>query len=372
MWTEQKPNGTYIFRESYIHPMTGRRMTVSVTFPKDNVRTRKQAMEILTQKIRKKTIALGHPSEHSNDITLEELTECYLRDQSRSVSDATYRRNKFAVGKLKSILGANTRVSALTANYVRDKFNGTGDGPGTLNERLTRFKALMRWGYSNDYVDDIRFLDKLKKYPDPEKRERLEEKYLEAKDLQRLIDAMTVTHWKLLTQLLALSGLRIGEALALQEEDIDIKNKYIHVRHTLDHVTMQLVDPKTRESNRDVYIQKSLLPVIRQILFEGRKMKRNYGCKTTFLFFNANGEPMNYQTYHTYLEGISLKVLKRRISPHIMRHTHTALMAEAGVPLESISRRLGHADSSVTKNVYMHITEKMKQHDNEAFEKMVL
>ena len=372
MWTEQKSNGSYIFRESYTHPMTGRRMTVSVTFPKNNARTKKQALELLNEKIRKKIIELGHPAMSSKEITLEDLTDCYLRDQSRSVSEATYRRNKFAVGKLKTILGANTRVSALTANYVRDKFNGTGDGPGTLNERLTRFKALMRWGYSNDYVEDIRFLDKLKKYPDPEKKERLEEKYLESEDLQKLIDGMEVTQWKLMTQLLALSGLRIGEALALQDEDIDLKNKYIHVRHTLDHVTLELVDPKTRESNRDVYIQQSLLPVIRQLLFESRKLRSAYGCKTTFLFFDANGGPQQYYTYNKYLRETAERVLGRSISTHIMRHTHTALMAEAGVPLEAISRRLGHADSAVTKNVYLHITEKMVQKDNEAYERMIL
>lgn len=372
MWIEQKENGSYIFRERYTHPMTGQRLTVSVTLPKNNARTKKQAMEILTQKIRKKTIELGHPAAHSKDITLEELTECYLRDQARSVSDATYRRNKFAVGKLKLILGANTRVSSLTANYVRDRFNDTGDGPGTLNERLTRFKALMRWGYSNDYVTDIRFLDKLKKYPDPEKRERLEEKYLESADLSRLIDSMGVTTWKLLTQLLALSGLRIGEALALRDENIDIKNKYIYVRRTLDPVTLELVDPKTRDSNRDVYIQQSLMSVVRQILFESRKMRNIYGCKTDLLFFDANGEPLQYFAYNKYLKETAEKVLGRPVTTHIMRHTHTALMAEAGVPLEAISRRLGHADSAVTKNVYLHITEKMRQQDNQAFERMIL
>lgn len=372
MWIEQKGNGTFTFRESYPHPMTGRRMTASVTLPKNNARAKKQALELLNEKIRKKTIELGHPAAHSKEITLEELTECYLRDQSRSVSDATYRRNKFAVRKLKSILGANTRVSSITANYVRDRFNDTGDGPGTLNERLARFKALMRWAYSNDYVDDIRFLDKLKKYPDPEKRERLEEKYLEGADLQKLIDAMEVTRWKLLTQLLALSGLRIGEALALQDEDIDLKNKYIYVRHTLDYVTMKLVDPKTRESNRDVYIQQSLLPVIRQILFEARKMRNIYECDTKFLFFDAAGGPVLYVTYNKYLQEVAKRTLGRSISTHIMRHTHTALMAEAGVPLEAISRRLGHADSAITKNVYFHVTEKLRAKDNEAFEKMVL
>lgn len=372
MWIEEKTNGTYIFRERYEHPMTGKKLIVSVTLPKNTAATRKQAMDILANKIKKKKAEAGAPTLSTHEMTLEELTERYLRDQKRTVSDATYRRNKFAVKSLKTILGADTRLSALTANYVRDKFNGTGDGPGTLNERLTRFKALMRWGYSNDYINDVRFLDKLKKYSDPEKRERLEEKYLESADLKKLIGAMSVTTWKLLTQLLALSGLRVGEALALREQDIDMKNHYIYVRHTLDPVTLELVDPKTIESNRDVYIQQSLVPVVRQILFEAKKMQNIYGCRTQFLFFDPNGKPLQYFAYNKYLKETSERILGRSISTHIMRHTHTALMAEAGVPLEAISRRLGHADSAVTRNVYLHITEKMRQQDNQAYEKMVL
>ncbi|MGI6003763.1 MAG: tyrosine-type recombinase/integrase [Lachnospiraceae bacterium] len=48
------------------------------------------------------------------------------------------------------------------------------------------------------------------------------------------------------------------------------------------------------------------------------------------------------------------------MTPHALRHTHTAMLAEAGVPLEMISRRVGYADSKVTKEVYYHVTERMK------------
>ena len=53
---------------------------------------------------------------------------------------------------------------------------------------------------------------------------------------------------------------------------------------------------------------------------------------------------------------------------HSLRHTYTSLMAEAGVPIETISRQLGHADSKVTRDIYMHVTERIKQADNERLE----
>ena len=53
------------------------------------------------------------------------------------------------------------------------------------------------------------------------------------------------------------------------------------------------------------------------------------------------------------------------ITAHVLRHTHVALMAEQLVPLEVISRRIGHADSKVTREIYFHITKKMRERDNQ-------
>lgn len=48
--------------------------------------------------------------------------------------------------------------------------------------------------------------------------------------------------------------------------------------------------------------------------------------------------------------------LNGQLTPHSLRHTHTSLLAEAGVGLEQIMDRLGHTDDHTTKNVYLHVT----------------
>ena len=60
-----------------------------------------------------------------------------------------------------------------------------------------------------------------------------------------------------------------------------------------------------------------------------------------------------------------MRVLGRKITTHVMRHTHVSLMAEAGVPLEVISRRVGHENSDITRDIYLHFTEKQKEKDRE-------
>jgi integrase len=49
----------------------------------------------------------------------------------------------------------------------------------------------------------------------------------------------------------------------------------------------------------------------------------------------------------------------------MLRHTHVALLAEQGMSLEAIARRLGHDGTQTTKKVYYHVTEKQKQKDEE-------
>ena len=77
---------------------------------------------------------------------------------------------------------------------------------------------------------------------------------------------MTIPKWKLLTEFLALSGLRFGEAAALTKSDVDLKSRKIHVTKTYDSVADITTMPKTACSVRDVYIQYELLTVCRNVL----------------------------------------------------------------------------------------------------------
>ena len=80
---------------------------------------------------------------------------------------------------------------------------------------------------------------------------------------------------------------------------------------------------------------------------------------------NVNGEHLDYYAYNNYLGEGSLRTLGRKVPSHIMRHTHVSPMAEAGIPLETITRRVGHENNDVTREVYLHITQRRKEDDRE-------
>lgn len=171
---------------------------------------------------------------------------------------------------------------------------------------------------------------------------------------------------------MALSGLRVGEALALTMNDIDFKEKVIHVTKTYDVVNKIITPPKTTNSQRDVYMQPELEKLLRDIRRDTNKRKMLYGFRSNLLFCDQNGDYLQYYAFNKYLKETSEKTFGRPVTTHALRHTQVSLLAEAGVPLETITRRVGHGDSKITKEIYLHITKKMKEHDNEIVSKVSL
>lgn len=68
---------------------------------------------------------------------------------------------------------------------------------------------------------------------------------------------------------------------------------------------------------------------------------------------------------------LTIAKLNPDLTPHSLRHTHTSLLAEAGVALEQIMDRLCHTDDQITKNVYLHVTQEMKKEASDKFSELM-
>ena len=123
-------------------------------------------------------------------------------------------------------------------------------------------------------------MDKLEKEEDKERKVRLEEKYLEAHELKLLIANLSVQKWAYLAEFTALSGLRIGEALALFDSDVDLKNRTIYVTKNYDTKSNETGYPKTSTSNREVYIQDELYTLCRRIRISMNQERLLTGIRT--------------------------------------------------------------------------------------------
>ncbi len=357
MWIEELPSGKYKAFERYTDPLSGKRKRVSITMDSNSRKAQKSAQHILSEKILAKISSTGVAK-----VTLRALCNKY-QTQYTTIRESTQRRNGFFADSACRLLGDDTLVDNLTAGYIKEKIAESGMSIGSTNEFLTRFKAFIRWGYDNDYVKDISYLSKLKPIKDDAKKEKIQDKYLEPEELKALIGALSIQRWKDLTTFLALTGLRIGEAIALCIDDVDIDQREIHVTKTWDITNDTLHDTsKTPAGVRDVYIQDELLPLCVELRRIALIEKMCTGCS---LFFQYNGRRYCYGSYSQALKGASKGRTAKHITPHILRHTHVSLLAAEGITLEEVSRRVGHENSAITRKVYFHVTKKLKKRDQD-------
>ena len=354
MWVEQTKQGKYKYTERYKDALTGKYKRVSIVLDKNTRQAQKQAQAALQERIQE---SMG---KHRDDISLSDLVELYRQEQLKTVKMSTYKRNYFACNTLMDILGHDTIVSKLNAGYIRKQMLATGKEPGTLNEHLTRLKALLRWGFRNDYVSDISYLDKIENFKDRPHREKIENKFMEAEEVFKLISGMRIKKWRELTEFLVLSGLRFGEAAALRRSDLDFKNRIIHVRLNYDSNNGVTTTPKTRTSIRDVYMQDELYDLCKKIY-----AYTIIPINNSNLLFCENGEHLQYWAYEKYFCQNTKRIIGRKLTVHSLRHTHASLMMENGMEEQSIARRLGHTNSNVTKEIYLHVTKKMQEKENQ-------
>lgn len=352
MWIVEN-GGKYKFREYYIDQLTGKRKIVSVTLDK---KTKKLARELLAAKID----AANRRTDYSG-MTFGELTDKYLAFRKENLKSSTAKKTESLIKVFNSMVGEDTLVTKLTSTYIREVLEKSTKNNGTRNERLIRLKALLRWGYEQEYIDDITYLSRLKPYPDNRKKEKLQEKFLEQEEVDKLITHMErnrCRHWVNLSKFLLLSGARVGEALALTYSDIT--GDYISIDKTLSLITGEILDtPKTDASNREIYMQQELKNVVKDIRIDN-KLSRLPGV---YLFGSSSGGVANYSCYRKWLARQAQASIGRKITPHIFRHTHCSLLIANGESLDAVARRLGHVDSEITRDIYLHYTEKIKEND---------
>lgn len=344
--------------EYYTDPNTGVRKRISVKLSSDTEKAKQDAIRRLNAKLQ----SIG-----DKKILLSECVALWLKECGRSVKPSTFRKYRITLESIQKILG-DAYMDKITAGYVRQRFIDSGEDNRTLNGYLKTFKTFWRWAYRSDFIKTPEVADKLLSFQDTPKRERIQDKYLEPEELTRLLGSMKETRWRLVTEFLALSGLRIGELASLTKGDV--AGRYIKVNKTYDANNKVVTSAKTYSSKREVYIQEELKKCIDQIN-EYCKYQAEVCGYTSILFFpNVDGGYMEYYTYRKYLAENSVKALGRHITPHTLRHTHASILFARGMDLQSVSDRLGHSDSKITKEIYLHKLQELKEKENRQLDKI--
>lgn len=167
--------------------------------------------------------------------------------------------------------------------------------------------------------------------------------------------------------LLARSGLRIGEALPLTWDDIDLDAQTVTVNKTLVYPlnsTPYLSTPKTKNSERTVKLDASTVKLLRQHRVNQKEVILRYEnykpTKDNLIFHQHDGRWLRTNVVREYFKEICKRAGLPVLSPHALRHSHAVHLLEAGVNLKYVSERLGHASVKVTADTYLHVTKKIE------------
>lgn len=189
---------------------------------------------------------------------------------------------------------------------------------------------------------------------------------LSADQIDVLIRACKGTEIYVPVLLAVLLGLRRGEALGLQWNDIDLQHKTISINRTATFYKQSFVlsDAKTKNSRRTLILADSLFQII-----EDHKIAQNEQAYTFGEGFNpyklincrADGMPLSSATLnHQYKDILKANKLPD-IRFHDLRHTNATLMLKNAIPAKIVSSMLGHSTVAITLDTYSHVLTDMQQ-----------
>ena len=231
-----------------------------------------------------------------------------------------------------------------------NKRTGKGLSANSVNAVISVIQSSLKTahmlGLTKEYTEDKLKRPKLKEKP-VECFSMQEQKQIEQAILNGKKD-------KLYGILLCLySGLRIGELIALQWDDIDLNKGILTVSKSCHDSKNGLVvdEPKTVNSRRLIPLPKQLLPIL-------KAKKKN---SRSSYFVSTKGNAVSVRSYQRSFELLLRRLNIAHKGFHSLRHTFATRALECGMDVKTLSEILGHKNPTVTLNRYAHSLMEHKQ-----------
>ncbi len=183
-------------------------------------------------------------------------------------------------------------------------------------------------------------------------------KYLNQFELHTLLSGLNLgkdINWDWFILLVAKTGMRFSEAIALTPKDFDFSHQSLSISKTWDYKGEGgFLPTKNKSSVRKIQIDWQTVVQFSELL---------KGLSDEQPIFVKNNQKVYNSTVNDILERHCKKAKIPIISIHGLRHTHASLLLFAGVSIGSVARRLGHASMTTTQKTYLHIIHELENQD---------
>jgi len=215
----------------------------------------------------------------------------------------------------------------------------------TVENVLASLSSLLRTAKSWEYaVGNFRVADLTM----PRDGVKIEVRCFTDDEMRRII-AAAPEPLRTIVIIIAVLGLRIGEALALRTCDVDFEKRIIRVRQSVDAATRTVAGVKSKASSAD-------LPMPKQLETQLRAYLEKHDGKSELLFTNRLGRPYSANKLRAdVLHPLLKRLCIARGGWHAFRHgTASALLAD-GVTPAVVQKQLRHSDAKITLGIYGHV-----------------
>lgn len=296
-----------------------------------------------------------------NKFTFKEVAKGWKEEKKHYVKLSTY--SAYCLLCDNRLIPAFSELSDITEPIVQEyvlKELELGLNEKTIKDILIVLKMILKYGVKNDMIDfhqiDIKF---------PTNHERKVVEVLTRDNQKKLMDHLYSNFtFKNMGIFLCLStGLRIGELCALRWSDIDMEERVIKVRHTIQRVyitdevdkkyTKLIIDtPKTKESIRDIPLSSDLVKLLSPL----KKVVNN-----EYFILTNEVNPTEPRTYRNYYKKVLNYLGIPNLKFHGLRHSFATRCIEANGDYKTVSVILGHSNISTTLNLYVHPNKEQKK-----------
>lgn len=268
---------------------------------------------------------------------------------------------------------AMRQMRAITSADLQFFMNGLGDyGKTLINDAYSVLRNCFALAYAQGIIDR----DPAVALKKPQAAATDERRALTEAERAAVLSLISTHADGLFLALLYYTGMRRGEVLGLQWNDVDFTKRVIRVERDIDHHTASIGDVKTQSSKRLVPIPNELYDML----------KKRQGIGPRFII-ESRGSFWHITTFMLRWKAIQIELLKIApniesrvietikskdgdtfvygsiLTPHYFRHNYASILYNNGVDVMSAQRFLGHSDPRTTLKIYTHLADKTEADD---------
>lgn len=321
--------------------------------------------------------------EQSAITTFEELYELWFEQHKRDIKATTQQRIKIYFNNHILQKFGKMKIANITPIYCQKVLNQWSESLATYKQMRIYVIMVFKYGILMDVVKSNP-MERTITPKRPNKKAKSEsDSYYTKEELKQFFDCLGKLKDKrafTFFRVLAFSGLRKGEAMALQWKDIDFENQIINVNKTLAELKSGepiIQDTKTESSNRIVKIDNQTCQLLKEWKNHIIQQKLSLGIRdkhfeNNVVFSNSVLYRDRQYLYKSYPNHVMDKIKRhfpdmKMIRVHDFRKTNASLLFESGASIKDVSQRLGHKSTKITTDIYIKVTQTKQDETAEKF-----